>query len=92
MDVNVRIPGVVQREFGFEDREIVVTLDQEAATVRSVLDAVGDRYEGSRRYFHADGDRHDDIQVMVNGRTAEDYSTTVRDGDQVQVALPIAGG
>ncbi len=92
MDVSVRVPGVVEREFGFERREIVVSLDGASASVRDVLNEVARTYPGSTRYFHPDGDRHDDIQVLVNGSLTEDYSMAIEDGDDIQVALPIAGG
>jgi sulfur-carrier protein len=88
--ITVRIPPTLRAEAGGE-REVRA----EGATVRDVLEAVGERYPALRERIWENGDVADYVNVYVDGedvRTLGGLATPVRAGSSLILLPAMAGG
>src|SRR5262249_14470197 len=82
MRVNVRYFAVVRERVGREEESL--ELDDEAATVATVLEALGRRHAAVRELL-----RH--LQVALNQEMTP-HTARVHDGDEIALIPPVAGG
>jgi adenylyltransferase/sulfurtransferase len=71
------------------------SIDVEGRTIGECLSALSDRYPDMRKIlYHPDGTLNRLIEIYLNMASTypDELKTTVRDGDEIQITLMLAGG
>jgi sulfur-carrier protein len=91
MAVSVYIPTPFRRATANQDR-----VELEAADVKTLLDALEQRFEGLRGLVRTEaGDVHHHVNVYVNGdeiSRLQGQATPLESGDEVSIIPALAGG
>jgi molybdopterin converting factor small subunit len=94
MRIHVRISGPLRVVIGAG--EIELALDGDAATVAQALDALAARYPRAQRYLRdAEGELPPGIRALAGDERLDErtaLAAPLRDGDQLTLLMPTAGG
>lgn len=94
MRIHVRFSGPLRVVIG--SGEVELTLAGEAVTLRQALQALANRFPQARRYLHdASGELPPGIRALIGDERLDERTAlakTMRDGDQLTLLMPTAGG
>ncbi len=94
MRIHVRVSGPLRVVIG--SGEVELTLAGDAATLAQTLDALTARYPQARRYLRdAGGGLPQGIRALAGAERLDErvaLAKALRDGDQLTLLMPTAGG